>query len=125
MEERQFSPYRWVIEVIILPLHIGIGLNFIAPAPLFPIIMEHYDINRGMVSLLVAAVTVVLTVSLLPGGFLAARIGPRKAIALGGLLMAVGILTPLAPSFWVVVALRFMFGIGVSIAFPATSALSA
>ena len=125
MEERHFSRYRWVIEGVVLPLHIGIGLNFIAPAPLFPIIMEHYDINRSTVSLLVAAVTVILTVFVIPGGILAARIGPRKAIALGGLLMTVGMLTPLAPSFWVVVALRLMFGIGVAIAFPATSALSA
>ena len=81
MEERYFSRYRWVIEGIVLPLHIGIGMNFIAPAPLFPIIMEHYDINRGTVSLLLGAVTVVLTVFLIPGGILAARIGPRKAIA--------------------------------------------
>jgi MFS family permease len=124
MEERQFSPYRWVIEGVLLPLQIGMGLNFMAPAPLFPKIMEHYDINRGTVSLLVAAVTVVVTVFLIPGGILVARIGPRKAIPLGGLLMAAGVLAPVAHSFWAVVALRFMFGMGVSIAFPATSAVT-
>ncbi len=113
--------YRWVIEATLLPLNAAIPLNFLAPTPVFSLIMEEYGLNRGTVSLLVAVVAVVFTVFLVPGGLIVARLGPRKAIAIGGVLAAVGMLTPLAPSFWTVMVLRLVFGVGASIIFPAIS----
>ncbi len=123
VEQTAVSPYRWVILGLLLPLNMSTGLNFLAPTPLFPLIMEDYGLNRGTVSLLVVAVAVVFTVFLIPGGLIVAKLGPRKTIAIGGFLVAAGALTPLAPNFWVLVALRLAFGVGASMVFPSTSAV--
>ncbi len=123
-EQTTVSPYRWVIGALLLPLNAAIGLNFVAPTPLYPLVMEDYGLNRGTVSLLVVAVAVVFTIFLIPGGLIVAKLGPRKAIAIGGFLVGVGVLAPLASSFWVLVALRLAFGVGGSIAFPGFSGVA-
>ena len=115
--------YRWVIEASLLPLQVAIGLNFLAPAPLFPLIMEDFGLERGTVSLLVASVTVMMAIVTLPAGVAAARVGLKRSLALGGLLMSAGLLAPLAPNFAAVVLLRILFGIGAGITLPVTSAI--
>ena len=116
------SSYRWVIAGVLFPLHLAIGLNVLAPSPLFPVIMEDYSLSRGTVSLLVASVGVALTLFLIPSGIMVAKFGPKKAAAIAGFLMAAGILAALTPPFWVLVTLRVAFGLGVAIILPATSA---
>lgn len=117
------SPYRWIVALVVLPLRISVGLSVFAPAPLFPIMMEHHDIGRGTVSLMVTSVFLVLTVFLIPGGTIVARMGTRKACLLGGLLMSSGLLMGVAPTFAVQVALRVVFGLGAAILIPASAAI--
>ena len=102
---------------------ISLGLNFMAPTPLFTLIMGDFDISRGLVSLLIAVVSIVLTLFLLPGGFLISKIGSKRAMALSGVLMTAGLLAPLTDSFLVLVILRFVFGVGAAISIPTTSAI--
>lgn len=99
------------------------GANFLAPAPLFPLIMRDYGVDRATVSLLIASVTLMFALFTLPGGILAAKIGLSRAFTLGCFLMAAGMLVPLAPNFPALVGLRIVFGIGAAIAFPVTNAL--
>ena len=66
-----------------------------APTPLFTLIMDDYGINRGLVSLLISAPIIVLTISLLPSGILIAKIGSKRAMIIGGLLMSSGLIAPL------------------------------
>ena len=105
-------------------LQIGMGLNFMSPTPLFTVIMSEYDIGRSSVSLLVAATIIVITVTLLPGGVLISKIGSKKAMAIAGFLMSAHLLTPLTDSFTLLVMLRLVFGMGVAISIPATSAIT-
>jgi hypothetical protein len=70
MEQTQYSYYRWIIQTIIILLQIGLGLNFMAPSPLFLLIIDNYGISKGIVSILVSSVTLVMAISLIPGGFL-------------------------------------------------------
>ena len=123
MEVSPPSPHRWVVALVVLPLRISIGLNVFAPAPLFPIMMDHHDIGRGTVSLMVTSVFLVLTFFLIPGGTIVARIGTRRACLLGGLLMSSGLLMGVAPTFTLQVALRVVFGLGAAIMIPASAAI--
>jgi nitrate/nitrite transporter NarK len=109
---------------MLMLLQIGMGLNFMSPTPLFTVIMSEYDIGRSSVSLLVAATIIVITVTLLPGGVLISKIGSKKAMAIAGFLMSAHLLTPLTDSFTLLVMLRLVFGMGVAISIPATSAIT-
>jgi len=105
-------------------LQIGMGLNFMSLTPLFTVIMSDYDISRSSVSLLVSATIIVITIALLPGGLLIAKLGSKRAMAIAGFLMSAHLLTPFVDSFLPLVLLRFIFGMGVAITIPATSAIT-
>lgn len=124
MHQSQYSSHRWVIQAMIILLQIGMGLNFMSPTPLFTTIMSDYDIGRSSVSLLVSSTIIVITISLLAGGLLIARIGSRPAMAIAGVLMSAPLLTPLVDSFIWVITLRLVLGMGIAIAIPATSAIT-
>ena len=108
---------------MLMLLQVGMGLNFMSPTPLFTVIMGEYDIGRSSVSLLVSATIIVITISLLPGGLLIAKIGSRRAMTLAGFLMSSHLLTPFIDSFLFLVVVRLIFGMGVAITIPATSAI--
>ena len=124
MQEKQYSSQRWIIQAMLMLLQIGMGLNFMSPTPLFTLIMSDYDIGRSSVSLLVSATIIVITVALLPGGVLIAKIGSKRAMTIAGFLMSAHLLTPLTDSFTLLVILRLVFGMGVAISIPTTSAIT-
>ena len=108
---------------MLMLLQIGMGLNFMSTTPLFTLIMSDYDIGRSSVSLLVSATIIMITITLLPGGLLISKIGSRRAMTIAGLLMSAHLLTPLTDSFVFLVILRLVFGMGVAISIPTTSAI--
>jgi len=55
----------------------------------------------------------------LPGGLLAFRVGAKKLLVLGGLIASAAALTSaVSPSFEVLIALRFLAGMGLGLSFP-------
>ena len=123
MEQPSASSYRFVIGAILLLLHVSMGLNFLAPSAFLPLIMDDYGLGRGTASLLIALVIMMLSIFLVPGGVIVTKLGAKRALLLGGVLIAAGVLAPVAPNFLVLLSLRAALGLGVGIAFPATSAL--
>ena len=121
--EQQYTSQRWIIQSMLMLLQVGMGLNFMSPTPLFITIMGEYDISRSLVSLLVSATIIMITISLLPGGLVIAKIGSRRAMTLAGFFMSAQLLTPFIDSFLFLVGVRLIFGMGVAIAIPSTSAL--
>ena len=99
------------------------GLNLFAPAPMFPIIMDDYDLSRSAVSLLMVVAFTTFTLSLIPGGVISAKLGTRRAILLSGLLMTAGLLAPATSNLAALLPLRVAFGVGNAILLPATAAL--
>ena len=69
---------------------LSIGINVLAPAPLFPLIMDEYSLDRSTVSILVAVMALMLAVGNVPSGFLAARFGIHRTFAVGAFLMSAG-----------------------------------
>ena len=124
MQKPQYSHYRWVIQSILFLIQIGLGLNFMAPSPLFLSIIENYGISKGIVGLVISSVTLVMALFLLPGGFLISKIGSKNAMILSGSLMSAGLLLPFVNSFPMIILLRIIFGIGAAISIPTTSAIT-
>ena len=106
------APYRWVIEASLLLLNFSMGLSFLAVAPLFPLIIDAYEVNRATASLLVGVTTLGVAIAIVPCSILAARLGTRWSVALGGLLMSSMALAPLAESFAVLLLARVGFALG-------------
>ena len=123
MNDSEQKPGRWVVEGALFPLQLAIGANFFAPAPLFPLIMDDFDLSRATVSLLVAVVTIMLAAITIPASFFASRIGLKAALTGASLLMSAGALAPFASDFLTLVGLRVLFGISVGIALPVSSAI--
>lgn len=108
----QAPSYRWVIEASLLLLNFSMGLSFLAVAPLFPLIIDAYEVNRATASLLVGVTTLGVAIAIVPCSVLAARLGTRWSVTLGGLLMSSMALVPLAESFPILLMTRVGFALG-------------
>jgi len=124
MHNAKSSRYRWVIQTLLILVQLSIGINILAPAPLFPLIMDDFGLGRSTVSLMIALVALMLAVGNVPSGILAAKFGLHKTIFAGIVLMSAGVLSPLATSFPVLLALRVVFGFGVGIVIPLVGAVT-
>ena len=114
------SRYRFVIEASILLLQFSMGLSFIAVAPLFPSIIEAFKVDNATVSLLIGVSSLAVAVALIPASILAARLGSRTALILGGMLMGLTGLSLFAGSFPLLLATRVSFAFGAAINLSAT-----
>lgn len=110
--EAAAPPYRWVIEASLLLLNFSMGLSFLAVAPLFPLIIDTYEVSRAATSLLVGVTTLGVALAIIPCSILAARLGTRWSVALGGLLMGSMALAPFANSFVLLLVARVGFALG-------------
>ena len=104
--------YRFVVEGTLLWVQIAMGLSFIAVAPLFPLIIDEYGVDRATASLLIGGAALAFAISTIPGGLIAARFGWRRATFFGGLLMSSMVFSPLAVNFATLLGLRLAFAVG-------------
>ncbi|MEI6664625.1 MAG: MFS transporter [Chloroflexota bacterium] len=117
------GPSKWTIEAALLLVQFGMGLGFLSPAPLFPLIIDEYDVSRAAASLLVGGTSLGVALALVPASILPARIGTRWAVTLGGVLLASMLLTPLANSFAMLLVLRILFSLGAAVLLSALPAV--
>lgn len=98
----------------------SVGLSFFSVAPIMPLILEEYSINRGTGSLLTSLVILVQAVFSLLGGLLAGLLRPRKVILIGCILISAPALTFALGNFWLLLLSRVLMGLGFGILGPAT-----
>jgi MFS transporter, YNFM family, putative membrane transport protein len=79
--------------------------------PLLPMFAQYWVRDAGTASLALSATTATMAVALIPASLLADRLGRRRLIV-GALLItaALGMLLPLAQTWWQVIALRTLMG---------------
>lgn len=123
IESEQISSYRYVIGGLIVLISFFIGLSFFAVSPLLPLIIADYDISRTSASLLVGLVVLVQAVLSIPSGILVARGNVKLIYGIGGLLASSTVLAFLAEDFGVLLGLRVLYGVGISLQFPAMGPL--
>jgi sugar phosphate permease len=79
---------------------------------------ERFDVSSGVLSLLAVVQLAVYAALQIPAGVLVDRVGPRKVIAGGAVLVAVGqVVLALAAPFWLAVAGRMLVGAGDAVTF--------
>jgi cyanate permease len=117
------SPYRFVIAGLLLAAHLAVGLNAFVVAPLFPLIIDEYEIRRATASLLVALPLLVTAGFGLPGGVIIARLGVRKSTLAGWCLVALLALAAVVPNFATLLLSRLAFGAGVAFLLTASGPL--
>ena len=93
-------------------------------APLLPFVRADYGVSYTEIGLALAAFNVVSTLLQTPAGFLVDRFGARLLLAAG---LAIGgiayVLAGLVPSFWFMVAMFALSGVGNTVYHPANYAL--
>ncbi len=92
----------------------------VAPGAIARDLAAAFETSAASLGVLAAAYFYVLTLMQIPTGVLADTLGPRKILALGGLVAGAGsLLFGMAPSFELALAGRTLVGFGVSVAFIA------
>jgi cyanate permease len=115
-------PYRWIVESLLFLLYMVFGISWLAWSPLLPDVENVFDVSHARAGLLISAVSVAKAFVPILAGVLAARLGNRRAIALGAVLAALAVAAPYAPSFEALLGVRFLFGIGGAIIVTLTGA---
>lgn len=103
--------------------HLALGMNLFSASPVLPLIIDEYDISRSAAGLMVTLALLFAAGFGLPGGVIISRIGIRRAFTIGFWLMALMALSPLAPNFGSLLALRLAFGVGTALLLTATGPL--
>ena len=97
--------YRYAIEIMVIGVLLSIGIIWVAPGPLFTLIMRDYGIDRAMVGLTTSIVSLVMAVSCILSGILANRLGLKKTFAIGAFLWPI----PVEPYRVKIVSAGLMF----------------
>src|SRR6185295_12144458 len=117
------APYIRVVGAV-SAAHFMSHYYIILLAPLMPFVRDEYQVTYTQIGLAFAAFNIVTAVFQTPAGFLVDRLGARVLLILG---LAIGassfVLVGLIDSFWVMVALFAIAGIGNTVYHPADYAL--
>ena len=124
VDEQRLSSYRFIIGGLAVLLSLSFGLSFFAISPITPLIIDEYGINHSTASLLTSLVSLTHVIFAIPGSMLVGRVGLKKHILLGWVLVSAPVLTFLAESFLVLLALRVLYGVGFALIFPAMGPLA-
>ena len=109
----------WTILGIASLMAFAIWAPMLCVPPMEHILKEELLLTHTQTSLLYTIPTLMLMALGIPGGFLADRIGVRKAAGIGIIIIAVGtILRGTATSASSLIAFTFIYGVGVGLSFP-------
>src|SRR5271167_5074071 len=110
---RKLSPYRWIIEVLLLLLLMAQSLAWLAPAPILQEIRTGLGISLSSAGLIISIIALCIGIFSLLGAVVVERIGALRALVSGIWLMAIGqVASGYAPDFAALLACRVLEGIG-------------
>jgi sugar phosphate permease len=111
---------RNIVMLLALGSYLMSMFHRVAPAAIARDLAATFEVSATSLGVLAAAYFYVLTLMQIPSGVLADTLGPRKILALGGLVAGAGsLLFGMAPTFELALAGRTLVGFGVSVAFIA------
>src|SRR5437660_10388616 len=112
-QRAQLSPYRWVIEVLLLLLLMAQSLTWLAPAPILEEIRKGLDITLGNAGLIISIIALCIGIFSILGAIVLENLGPLRCLQLGIWLMALGeIASGYSRSFGMPLARRVLEGAG-------------
>jgi MFS family permease len=107
---------------LLMTMNYTLGMAFLGPASLLPLITDDYDLSGGFAGFIAAGMTVMVTLLSIPVGVLAVRWGLKRPLAIGWLLVGTGVLVPLIPGAGALALIRLVQGCGAA-ALPLTAAV--
>ena len=119
----EYPRYRFVIGALILFAHFSVGINFFVVAPLFPLVIDDFGVNRATASLLIGLALLAHSFFGLPGGILVVRFGLKRMYFVSWLMIGLSVLSAAAPNFGTLLMLRLFYGVGFGAIIPATGPL--
>jgi CP family cyanate transporter-like MFS transporter len=109
----QLSPYRWVIEVLLLLLLTAQSFAWLSPAPILQEIRNGLGISLSSAGLIISIIALCIGIFSLLGAVVAERIGALRALVIGIWLMAIGqVASGYAPTFAALLGCRVLEGVG-------------
>ncbi len=109
----KLSPYRWIIEVLLLLLLMAQSLAWLAPAPILQEIRNGLGISLSSAGLIISIIALCIGIFSLLGAVVAERIGALRALIIGIWLLAIGqVASGYAPNFAALLACRVLEGVG-------------
>ena len=107
------NTYRWAILFGVWLIYFSFGLTVAALAPLVPKVCQDLKISYGEMGLILGAWPFVYILSALPCGIFLDRIGPRRALFLAALIMALsGFLRCFSDTYFMMIVAVSVFGLG-------------
>jgi MFS transporter, CP family, cyanate transporter len=109
----KLSPYRWVIETLLLLLLTAQSFAWLAPAPILQEIRNGLGISLSSAGLIISIIALCIGIFSLLGALVSERIGPLRALIIGIWLMAIGqVASGYAPNFVALLGCRVLEGVG-------------
>ncbi len=107
------SPYRWVIELLLLLLLTAQSITWLAPAPILDEIKKGLAISLGDAGLIISIIALCIGIFSILGAIVLERLGALRCLQLGLWLMGIGeIASGYAHTFSVLLICRVVEGIG-------------
>lgn len=106
------SPYRFLIEALLFLSYFVFGLSWIGYSPFLKDFQTLHGLTHGEAGLLISSVSFAKIFVPFMAGWLAVRLGIKRALLLGMVCMCASLFTPFLPDYSVLLATRFVFGVG-------------
>lgn len=117
-QARQLSRLRWTAFVVVGLAYVLSFFHRFAPAVIASDLQQAFHTSAAALGGLAATYFYVYTVMQIPTGILADTLGPRRVVAIGGVIAGIGsILFGLADTLAMAAVGRLLVGLGVSVAF--------
>jgi predicted MFS family arabinose efflux permease len=116
VNESQASPYRWVIEVLLIASLLVQEAIWLAPAPILEPIIKSFNIGLGRAGMLISIIALFIGVFAITSGLAGQRLGIIRSLVIGAWMMGIGgVLSGYATNYWTLFTCRAVEGIGFGI----------
>lgn len=113
---KDLSPYRWIIEILLVLTLFGQTSAMLAPAPILSPIIKSLNITLGQAGLIISVIALCIGIFSMLGALVMERLGARGAMLTGIWVLAVGeILSGYTTTFPALLACRVIEGVGYGI----------
>jgi MFS family permease len=107
------SPYRWLVEALLVLLLIAQAVAWMSPAPILGPIINHLGIGLGAGGLLISIVPACIVIFSLVGGVVSERLGAVRTGIVGAWALAIGlVLSGYTDSYGPLLLCRILEGLG-------------
>lgn len=106
------SRTAYLVEGLLFLIYLAFGISWIAYSPIMGELEGHFHVSHAEAGSLISLVSLAKAFVPLFAGLLAARLGLKRALALGAGLAGIAAVLPFAPTFKLMLVGRFLFGVG-------------